>query len=164
PITKNVPDIIGGQPALFIQDHISFPGTKQQRLDMNPDEFVAIIWIGTNDCGENTYITDNQMSLADVAHCQVRALRNLYALGARRFILNSMAPLPLTPLYSTSSAPSIYAPAPHNGTEWHKRMFNFANTMNAMLRAGVDVLRAEWGHSATVGFFDTYTVPLGYIQ
>jgi len=153
-----VPDVLGGQTDWFIQDHI-VSGSKKQRLGIDPDEFVVIIYIGTNDVGRKTFITDSQspnVSLADIAHCQLHALRQLHALGARHFILNSMIPLQLTKLYSNSSDPSIYSPTPHDGPTWHRRMFNFVQTMNTMLRSGVEALRAEWGHSATVHMFDTY--------
>ncbi|KAF7308819.1 hypothetical protein MKEN_01081600 [Mycena kentingensis (nom. inval.)] len=84
-------------------------------------------------------------------------LHNLHAFGARRFIINLVIPLELTRLYAPTSDPTIYFPAPHNGTQWNKRMFNFVHTMNAMLRGGVLALREEWkGTGATVQTFDTY--------
>ncbi|KAJ7221281.1 hypothetical protein GGX14DRAFT_669270 [Mycena pura] len=148
PQAKNVPDVLGGQTDWFIQDHV-VSGSTKQRLSIDPDEFVVIIYIGTNDVGRKTFITDSQspnVSLADIAHCQLHALRRLHALGARHFILNSMIPLQLTKLYSNSSDPSIYSPTPHDGPTWHRRMFNFRRRGSAR---GV-------GHSATVHMFDTY--------
>ncbi|KAJ7156144.1 GDSL-like Lipase/Acylhydrolase-domain-containing protein [Mycena filopes] len=154
------PDVIGGQTDWFIQDHVSNNGTKHQKLDMNPAEFVVIMYIGTNDVGIHSFVTDDQpamVSLADLAGCQFQTLRNLYALGARRFIVNTMIPLELTRLYANNSAPTIYYPTPaHDGAAWNKRAFNFVHTMNTLLRSGVEALSREWEDSATVEMFDTY--------
>ncbi|KAF7326021.1 hypothetical protein MKEN_00453000 [Mycena kentingensis (nom. inval.)] len=154
--TFGFPDVIGGQADWFIQDHIAQNGT----LDMNPQEFVVIVYIGTNDLGLGSFVTDDQpptTSLASIAECQLQVLRNLHALGARRFILNALVPLQLTRLYAPTDAPTIYFPAPHNGTQWNKRIFNFVQTMNALLRGGVAALRDEWkGTDATVQMFDMY--------
>ncbi|KAJ6562881.1 GDSL lipase/esterase [Mycena vulgaris] len=155
------PDVIGGQTDWFILDHVSNNGTKHQKLDMDPSEFVVVIFIGTNDIGVHSFVTDDessQVSLVDVAGCQLQAIRNLYALGARRFIVNSLTPLQLTRLYSNSSVPTIYFPAPHDGVAWNKRMLNFVHTVNALIRSGVAALNQEWRGSATVDIFDTYSL------
>ncbi|KAJ7619619.1 GDSL lipase/esterase [Roridomyces roridus] len=155
-----VPDVIGEQAAWFIQDHVLNNGTKNQKLDMDPSEFVVIVFIGTNDVGSSSFVTDSQnatVSIADLANCQIQALRNLHTLGARRFIVNSLIPLQLTRLYSTSSAPTIYYPSPHDGVAWNKRVINFVHTLNALIRAGVGELNDEWqGTAASVEMFDTY--------
>ncbi|KAJ7145700.1 GDSL lipase/esterase [Mycena epipterygia] len=155
------PDVIGGQTDWFIQDHVSNNGTKHQKLDMDPSEFVVIIFVGTNDVGINSFVTDNQtaqISLVDVAGCQLQTIRNLYALGARRFIVNSLIPLQLTRLYSNSSAPTIYYPAAHDGLAWNKRIFNFVHSLNTLIRNGVDALNQEWSGSAAIDVFDTYSL------
>ncbi|KAK6977039.1 GDSL lipase/esterase [Favolaschia claudopus] len=160
----SVPDVIGGQTDWFIQDHVSNNGTKHQKLNMDPSEFVVVIFIGTNDIGIHSLVTDDQdpqVSLVDLVECQLQTVRNLYNLGARRFIVNSLIPLQITRLYSPSSDPTIYYPAPHNGTAWNKRMFNFVHTMNALIHGGVAALQAEWhrglgAYSATIEVFDTY--------
>ncbi|KAJ7157943.1 GDSL lipase/esterase [Mycena crocata] len=138
------PDVIGGQTEWFIQDHVSNNGTKHQKLNMDPSEFVVIIFIGTNDIGISSFITDDQspqISLAD-------------ARGAS--FVNSLIPLQLTRLYANSSAPTIYFPGPHDGSAWNKLMFNFVHSVNALVRSGVEALSREWRGSATVDVFDTY--------
>jgi phospholipase/lecithinase/hemolysin len=153
------PDVIGGQTDWFIQDHVSNNGTKHQKLDMDPSEFVVIIFVGTNDVGVHSFVTDDQnpqLSLVDLAGCQLQTIRNLYALGARRFIVNSLIPLQLTRLFSNSSEPTIYFPSPHDGVAWNKRMFNFVHSLNAVIRSGVAALSQEWRGTATVDVFDTY--------
>jgi phospholipase/lecithinase/hemolysin len=153
------PDVIGGQTDWFIQDHVSNNGTKHQKLDMDPSEFVVIIFVGTNDVGVHSFVTDDQnpqLSLVDLAGCQLQTIRNLYALGARRFIVNSLIPLQLTQLFSNSSDPTIYFPSPHDGVAWNKRMFNFVHSLNAVIRSGVAALSQEWRGTATVEIFNTY--------
>ncbi|KAF7297235.1 hypothetical protein MIND_00956600 [Mycena indigotica] len=149
------PDVVSGQMDWFVQDHI-----ENKRLGLNPEEFVVVLYIGTNDIGIHSFATDDQsptVSLADLANCQLQTLRNLFKLGARRFIVNSLIPLELTRLYSPSSAPTIYYPAPHNGTQWNARIYNFVQTMNALLKGGVLALRQEWAaRGASVQMFDTY--------
>ncbi|KAJ7085374.1 hypothetical protein B0H15DRAFT_988213, partial [Mycena belliarum] len=153
------PDVIGGQTDWFILDHVSNNGTKHRKLDMHPSEFVVIIFVGTNDIGIHSFITDDQniqVSLASLADCQLQTVRKLYALGARRFIVNSLIPLQLTRLYSNLSAPTIYFPDPHDSTAWNKRMFNFVHSLNVLIRGGVEALSREWAGSATLEVFNTH--------
>lgn len=157
-----VPDVIGGQTTWFIQDHVLNNDTVHPRLDMSPDEFIVVIFIGTNDVGIHSFITDDQtvnISLAYLAHCQLQSIQNLHALGARNFIVNSMIPLQLTGLYSNSSNPTIYYPDPHSGPAWHKRAYNFVRTMNQFLLDGTASLTDTWSNSnqgGKVEYFDTY--------
>ncbi|KAF9522769.1 hypothetical protein CPB83DRAFT_871864 [Crepidotus variabilis] len=159
---NGAPDV-SSQAMWFVEDHITALGTKQQKLHLNPDELTVIIFIGTNDIGINSFVTNSQspnVSLADVADCQLSSIRNLWALGARNFILSSLIPLHLTGLYNGSSAPVIYWPVEHNGTVWHKGMFNLVNSLNRMLKDGVDILNAESKDKSLgagkVEFFDAY--------
>jgi len=72
--------------------------------------------------------------------------------------VNSLIPLQLTRLYSNSSDPTIYFPAPHDGVAWNKRMFNFVHSLNALIRGGVAALTQEWRGTATIDVFDTYSL------
>jgi phospholipase/lecithinase/hemolysin len=160
---NGVPDVSSGQKAWFIEDHITSVGTQSQKLHLDPKEFTVIIYVGTNDVGINSFITGSEsanISLADVADCQLSSIRNLRALGARNFILNSLIPLQLTGLYNGSSAPVIYWPFEHDGTAWHKGMFNLVNSLNRILKDSVDALNKEWKTDSIgagkVEFFDTY--------
>ncbi|KAK7455766.1 hypothetical protein VKT23_010798 [Stygiomarasmius scandens] len=157
-----VPDVLNGQPDWFILDHITGNGTSHQKLFLNPEEFVVIIWVGTNDVGINSFVTDDQrtnVSLVDLAECQMNTLKRMHSLGARQFILNSLIPLHLTKLYSNSSDPVIYWPEEHDGPAWHKRMFNIVNTLNVLLRAGIRDLNDQWakGAGGYVEYFDAYS-------
>ncbi|KAI0694984.1 GDSL lipase/esterase [Cerioporus squamosus] len=155
-----VPDVSSGQQAWFVQDHVAHNSTAHQKLLLDPASFVVILWVGTNDIGINNFVTDDQaedVALPDVADCQLDTLRALHVLGARRFVLNSLIPLQLTKLYSNSSDPTIYYPSPpHNGTAWHRSMYNLVHSLNRMLRDGVRALNEEWRGDGRVEWFDTY--------
>ena len=124
-----------------------------------------MLFVGTNDIGINNFVTNDQradVSLADVADCQLDTLRALHALGVRRFVLNSLIPLHLTGLYADSDRRTIYYPAPHNGTAWHRSMFNLVHSLNRIVRDGVRALDAEWRAAGegegSVQWFDTYVL------
>lgn len=154
-----VPDVSAGQKDWFVQDHVAHNGTALQRLQLAPSSSLAILFVGTNDIGINNFVTNDQredVSLADVADCQLDAIRGLHAFGMRRFILNSLIPLQLTGLYADSDKRTIYYPLPHNGTAWHRSMFNLVHSLNRILRDGVDVLNAQWRGDGHVDWFDTY--------
>jgi len=157
-VGNDLPDVLTGQMAWFVQDHVLQAGTPSQRLDMNPDEFVVDIFIGTNDVGLGSFITDGQnltVSLPDLVSCQLQHITNLYNLGVRNFIIQSMAPLHLTGLYSNSSAPTIYYPQLHDGVAWNKRMYNIVNSVNALIQARIPTLKNELKGSS-IEYFDTY--------
>ncbi|KAF5390804.1 hypothetical protein D9757_004423 [Collybiopsis confluens] len=153
------PDVISGQEFWFVQDHIDGFNTSGQRLLLDPASFVVIQYIGTNDVGINSFVTFNEsanVSLPDVADCQLDHLRAMHKLGVRNFILNSLIPLQITKLYSNSSAPTIYWPHVHDGNAWNNGMYNLVHSLNRMLIDGVKVLNAEWGGDGKVEWFDTY--------
>ncbi|KAJ7583601.1 GDSL lipase/esterase [Mycena floridula] len=151
------PDVSSGQQQWFIEDFLG----QHQKLLLDPSEFVVIIFIGTNDVGINQFITDDSqpnVSLVDLADCQLDSIRKLQKLGAQNFILNSLIPLQLTGLYANDSSPTIYWPLEHDGNAWNKRAFNFVQSLNRLLKDGVAVLNQEWssGNRGIVSYFDTY--------
>ncbi|KAM5545407.1 hypothetical protein V8D89_001020 [Ganoderma adspersum] len=141
-----VPDV-AGQQAWFVQDHIAHNGTRDQKLLLDPASFVIVLF-------------RVDVTLPDVADCQLDALRVLYALGTRRFTVNSLIPLQLTGQYGGSSAAVIYYPfPPRNRTAWDLEMTNLALSLNRILHwhDGVRALDAEWrGGGSSVQWFDTY--------
>ncbi|KAJ8077581.1 hypothetical protein PM082_002013 [Marasmius tenuissimus] len=153
------PDVLTGQQAWFIEDHITEYGTPRQKLHLDPQSFVVIIWVGTNDVGIHSILTSDTptlVSLADVADCQLNSIRKMHKLGARKFILNSLIPLHQTRLYADSDEGTIYWPDPHNGTVWNKGVYNLVHSLNRMLNDGVQNLNREWKGDGKVEWFDTY--------
>lgn len=157
-----IPDVTSGQPAWFIEDHmVSDNKTGEQTLLLDPDSFTVIVFIGTNDVGMSSFISNDQLanvSLPDIADCQLNAIRNMHSLGARHFILNALTPLHLTKLYSNSSEPTFYWPKEHDGEAWNKGMYNIVHSVNRILSDGVKVLNAEWQGDGEVEWFDTYAL------
>ncbi|THU85212.1 hypothetical protein K435DRAFT_806104 [Dendrothele bispora CBS 962.96] len=79
----DVPNVLNDQPDWFIQDYITSNGTSHQKLHLDPDEFVVFLWVGTNDVGINSFVTDDQKantSLVDLAECQMDTLRRMHSL------------------------------------------------------------------------------------
>ncbi|KAI9925431.1 hypothetical protein MW887_005812 [Aspergillus wentii] len=107
-----------------------------------PDETVYSIWIGTNDLGNNAFITDSQTTnktIPDYTGCIYAALDQVYSNGGRYFILMNAAPLQLAPLYATPEHNGVgqnhYWPnKPENLTEVSFRMWEQVATVNAILK------------------------------
>lgn len=73
---------------------------------------VYAMWIGTNDIGVDAFFTDSQIPgkvLTDYVNCVYTALDQLYASGARYFVLLNLAPLQLSPLYGNASVGGVAA-------------------------------------------------------
>lgn len=77
-------------------------GTKFMDIQLN--ETVFAMWIGTNDIGNNAFLTDSQVegkTIPDYIECVYKALDSVYDNGGRYFVIMNMAPLQLTPQYAT---------------------------------------------------------------
>ncbi|KAL0953064.1 hypothetical protein HGRIS_007264 [Hohenbuehelia grisea] len=149
-----MPDVSEGQMAWFIEDHV-----VQQRLTLDAEQLVVVIYVGTNDIGIKSFITGDQaanVTLGDVAECQLNTIWRMRKLGARKFVLNSMIPLHLTRLYANSSAGTIYWPETHDGALWHRNAYEYVRSVNGMLRDGVARLNREFAGDGKVVLFDTY--------
>jgi phospholipase/lecithinase/hemolysin len=72
-------------------------------LDVDWASTVVTLWIGTNDLGGEGLLSHSQVkgkTIVDYTRCVFDALKSLYELGARRFVLLNIAPLgflPFTP-------------------------------------------------------------------
>ena len=69
-----------------------------------PQDTVYAIWIGTNDVGNDAFLTDSQASgktLPDYLDCVYSVVDGLYKNGGRHFVLMNLAPLQLLPQYAT---------------------------------------------------------------
>ena len=73
---------------------------------ITPSNAVAAVWIGTNDLGAFSFLTDDEVSgkvLADFTDCVYAALDGIYAAGARTFVLMNTIPLHLAPVYANET-------------------------------------------------------------
>ncbi|KAF8310069.1 hypothetical protein DL93DRAFT_2169916 [Clavulina sp. PMI_390] len=153
-----VPDVLYGQTAWFVQDHVIGNNTHNPTLDIPPDETMAILWVGTNDVGIYNFITSGElhnMSFPDVADCQMQTLEKLHSVGVRNFIVMSMIPLQITGLYRNASDPIIYWPWVHDGNVWNQGAYNAPRTINRLVQDGITSLQQKWSDSK-IEYFNTY--------
>lgn len=156
------PPIMGWQLPAYLNE------TRNGTLELNPDETIYTIWIGTNDLGVNALLTGSDApdtSIVQVRQCTVDVLKILYESGARNFIMQNMLPLDLTILYSNYSYPNRYWDLERNTTEWNvymKELVRAGNEITSlMLEALVPTLRVVMQHLSTpTGFSPTcITIP-----
>lgn len=140
-------------------------------LDIPPDETVYAIWIGTNDIGNNAFLTDSQIvgkTLVDYVNCVYSALDRLYQAGARYFVILNLAPLNLAPQYSVPSAgglaatkywpdKSVYQP---NITESSYKMMEYVVTLNDVFyyQTPYEVVVAQRYKGAHLAVFDVHSL------
>jgi len=66
------------------------------------------MWIGTNDLGNGAFLTDSSLNgttIPDYVDCVYDHLDQIYATGARYFVLMNTVPLELSPLYGMEGVP-----------------------------------------------------------
>ncbi|KAG6820035.1 hypothetical protein H0H93_006270 [Arthromyces matolae] len=78
-------------PSLFeSQLPLYFTEKNNGSLRLNPQETLYTLWIGTNDLGVNSIISDsNTASLVEVTSCMVNWVKVLYESGARNFLFQN---------------------------------------------------------------------------
>jgi len=127
-------------------------------LELDPNETIYTLWIGTNDVGVNALLTGSQtpgVTLVDTIGCAVEWVNVLYTSGARNFLFQNMLTLEDTILYSANSYPNRYWTAERNSTEWNVFMTEITNTGNALSRAMIAAL-APTLEGAHLGYFDSH--------
>lgn len=103
---------------------------------------VYSIWIGTNDLGTGLFLTDAQIhgyTLSDYAECIYRAFDELYAAGARVFVIFNNAPLHLAPLYANETLMGVgddqyWNPKPENHTMIAEKMHEYVTSTNTIFK------------------------------
>ncbi|KAI5849813.1 GDSL lipase/acylhydrolase family protein [Tricharina praecox] len=104
-INRDFPDVEGYEVPAFAAD------LRSGALDVDWKTTVVSLWIGTNDLGGGLFMDHAQKRGAtevDYTKCVWKQLRSLHKLGARNFVLLNIAPLDLSPLYSTEPGPSRF--------------------------------------------------------
>lgn len=169
-VGKNFPSVLQDEIPLFKAD------IKSERNGTNMPYFqpaltatnaVYAIWIGTNDLGVNAILTDSQVAgvtITDYTNCVFSALDELYKSGGRYFVVNNMAPLQLSALYSNLSSvagPSPYWPnKPSNLTAIAEQMKEYVTTINNVYRYQIpyEVQLANRYPDANFALFDVYSL------
>ncbi|RAL14397.1 SGNH/GDSL hydrolase family protein [Aspergillus homomorphus CBS 101889] len=171
-------------PAFTADAHYTDPSTHQPFVTRPADETVYALWIGTNDLGNNAFLTDSQLNnstLVDYVDCVYRVLDGVYnattssLLGdkdgddkggkAKYFVLMNVVPLQLAPLYATPEnggvGPNNYwKDKPANLTEISGRMQGQVVLVNEAFRyrTPVETLMNRRWPGVKVAVMDVYSL------
>lgn len=163
-ISAPFPDIAGYELPAFIADskHVNANGTKF--FKNKPAESVYAIWIGTNDLGNDAFLTDSQVrgkKVTDYVSCVFDTVDALYKNGGRYFVLLNVAPLELLPQYALPEmggreATKFFADKTKwNATNIYYDIQETVATVNELFRyrAAVEVeLEERWKGARVAGF------------
>ncbi|ODQ56248.1 GDSL lipase/acylhydrolase family protein [Saitoella complicata NRRL Y-17804] len=152
------PSVSEYEISAFLTDHLVNTTYGGWALDLDPEETIYSLWIGTNDLGVDSLLTGNQIpgvTLVNTTACALNVFRTLYQYGARKFLLMNMIPLQLTPLYSRDATNSRYWKNEFNATSWNIFMTELVTSGNELWRLGAPALAHEL-KGAEVGLFDSY--------
>ncbi|KII92683.1 carbohydrate esterase family 16 protein [Plicaturopsis crispa FD-325 SS-3] len=126
-------------------------------FQVNEDETVYTLWIGTNDLGVNSLIVGQGtpgVTVVNTSSCAVNWVKTLYDNGARNFLFQNMVPLEHAILYSNQSYLNKYWFDPKNSTAWSVSMREMTQTGNALSKLLLQVL-APTLPGAHVGLFNS---------
>ncbi|KAI9037140.1 SGNH/GDSL hydrolase family protein [Aspergillus affinis] len=131
------PSVLEYEVPAFLADS-KYIRAGKKFLDIPPKETVYAIWIGTNDVGNDAFITDSQVkgkTIPDYIECIYASLEQVYDNGGRYFVLMNLAPLQLAPQYATPEHGGVrrsgfWKNKPENITEVSYRMWEQVATAN----------------------------------
>ncbi|QDS69671.1 hypothetical protein FKW77_009558 [Venturia effusa] len=94
-------------PAFLADKAFTGPSTSTTApINIDDSRTVYAIWIGTNDLGNDAFLTDSQVQgkqITDYIDCVYESLERVYAAGGRWFVLMNVIPLNLAPQYALPS-------------------------------------------------------------
>lgn len=137
-INAPFPSVLEYEIPAYIADSEYTEPNGNEFINIGPNETVYAIWIGTNDVGNNAFLTDSQVKgavIPDFIECVYEALDAVYANGGRHFVIMNLAPLQLAPQYATYengglNSTSGYPDKGANITEISYRMWENVVTVN----------------------------------
>ena len=111
-------------------------------LEIPSAQTVYAIWIGTNDLGNDAFMTDSQIkgkTVLDYIDCVYQAIDKLYRYGGRNFVLMNVSPLNLLPQYALPekggrTATPFWPKKGSNLTEISYRMAQTVATVNEIFK------------------------------
>jgi len=142
-INAPFPDIAGYELPAFIADSKYRRPNGTKFFSGKPDNTVYAIWIGTNDLGNDAFLTDSQVTgktVKDYIDCVYEQVGRLYDNGGRYFVLLNLAPLDLLPQYALPENGGLPATqffpekAGKNGTEIHGRIQETVVALNEVYK------------------------------
>ncbi|KAF1976162.1 SGNH hydrolase [Bimuria novae-zelandiae CBS 107.79] len=143
-INAPFPDIAGYELPAFIADSKYTAPNGTAFFTGTPADTVYAVWIGTNDVGNDAFLTDSQVvgkTLSDYVDCVYDVIDGLYTNGGRYFVLMNLAPLNLFPQYAIPSQGGLKSTqffkdklsvAGGNVTEISYRMLETVDTVNSI--------------------------------
>lgn len=180
-INAPFPDVAGYEVPAFIADSRHRPANGTKFFSGTAKDTVYAIWIGTNDLGNNAFLTDSQIkgkTLKDYVDCVYSTIDRLYKNGGRKFVLLNLAPLQLLPQYATPEngglpATKFFTDKGSNITEISYRIYESVTTTNQIFayRTPFETEIAEhWDDAKIVNFdvnsliTDIWTNPKNYLN
>ncbi|KAJ2902592.1 Acetylesterase [Zalerion maritima] len=179
------PDVMGYEIPAFkadLQWVNETTGTNTLYTDRTAKNTVYALWIGTNDLGNDAFMTDSQTpetTIADFVDCVWEVFDSIYETGGRRFVVLNEAPLEVSPLYAAPSNGGVeeskFWPTKdtYNVTECEQKMLEYTTMVNVALEYGVPfntMIKKRWP-GATFSIFnvhdlmlDIYHNPDGYLE
>ncbi|KIV95946.1 hypothetical protein PV10_03537 [Exophiala mesophila] len=123
----------------------TIPGTNDPFFDppLDRDSAVYSIWIGHNDLGNNGFLEAKQTpghTVTDYINCVYESLDALYKLGGRFFVIGSLLPLELTPLYANETLNGLESPdlwpekSELDSTVVANNILSLTNTVNTVFK------------------------------
>lgn len=150
---------------LAFEDEVYENGRKAENT-------VYALWIGTNDLGMFLFDSNEPgTTISEAVECVWEVLDRIYESGGRRFVLFSVPPLEISPLYNLpelgGATDSIQWPdkMKYNITEYKIKMKQYSTSMNTMLEYGgpFGLVRKRWP-GAKLSFFDVHGLMMDVIE
>ncbi|KAK0436820.1 carbohydrate esterase family 16 protein [Desarmillaria tabescens] len=144
-------------PSIFeSQLPLYFAEKHNGSIEVNAEETLYTLWIGTNDVGVGSLVTgSNGAPIVDVAGCMVNWVKVLYEDGARNFLVQNMVLLNEVILYAPDSYPNLYFSGARNTSEWSVFMRELVLSGNTLSRAMLQALVPDVP-GAHIGIFDSH--------
>lgn len=128
-------------PAYIQDSHYYYPNHTKFMVNP-PDQTVYSIFIGTNDLGNDAFITDSQVAgtnIVNYTECVYNQLDRVYANGGRYFVIQNVAPLNLNPQYGLPgkgglNATQYWPDKTGNLTEISYKMYEYVSLVNAVFQ------------------------------
>ncbi|KAF2433500.1 hypothetical protein EJ08DRAFT_628689 [Tothia fuscella] len=163
-INTTFPSVLEYEVPAFLVDKVYIePNSRKPFLDLPAAETVYALWIGTNDLGNNAFITNSQIkgkTLDDYVGCVFEVLNKLYVAGGRNFILLNNTPLDLAPQYATIANGGVTKsrfwqdkPADIDGIS--RKMSYQVQVANTAMRSRMEALGRQYSEGK-FALFDTH--------
>ncbi|TAQ90007.1 hypothetical protein B7494_g1656 [Chlorociboria aeruginascens] len=142
-------------------------GTNTLYTNRRSDNTVYSIWIGTNDLGNDAFITDSSLhetTIPNYIDCIFNRFETIYNNGGRYFVLMNTAPLQLSPQYGLpgeggKNATEYWPDKPSNITEVSGKMKEYTQLVNTIFdyRVPFEILIKKRYPGASIAIFDINT-------